>query len=177
MVNEYSAKHRRVPVNKVGTLTSSNPIFPTTAAGLCQSSFDPHDLSTNDEQYIMPNNGAERTPGHSDRAATLVTAARLYLNLPPAAPIHRDQINPNLNDYHSDQIEISSTLWIPDTTDWWCQWQEMHSKYTDLSSVASNIFSLLPHGVGVEASSSLGRDVIGWRQSIITSETLRTKWL
>ena len=40
--------------------------------------------------------------------------------------------------------------------------------------MASDIFSIIPHGVGVEAS-SLGRDVIGWRQSKTTGETLRKK--
>jgi len=41
--------------------------------------------------------------------------------------------------------------------------------------MAHNIFSNILHGVGVEASYSLGRDVIGWRQSQITDETLREK--
>jgi len=39
--------------------------------------------------------------------------------------------------------------------------------------VAQDIFSIIPHSVGVEASCSLGRDVIGWRQSKTTGETLR----
>jgi hypothetical protein len=39
--------------------------------------------------------------------------------------------------------------------------------------VAHDIFSTIPHGVGVEASFSLGRDVIGWRQSKTTGKTLR----
>jgi len=51
----------------------------------------------------------------------------------------------------------------------------MHSKYNDLSNVAQDIFSIIPHGVGVEASFSLGRDIIGWRQSKTTGETLREK--
>ena len=41
--------------------------------------------------------------------------------------------------------------------------------------MARDIFSIIPHGVGVEASFSLGRDVIGWRQSKTTGETLREK--
>jgi len=41
--------------------------------------------------------------------------------------------------------------------------------------VARDIVSIIPHGVGVEASFSLGRDVIGWRQSITTGKTLREK--
>ena len=72
-------------------------------------------------------------------------------------------------------MEIRSTFWIPDITDWWRKQEETHSKYADLSNVARDIFSIRPHGVGVEASFSLGRDVVGWRQSKTTSETLREK--
>jgi len=117
-------------------------------------------LSSDDDEYLTPNNVAEMTPGRSDRVARLLTAARLYLNLPPEAPKNWGQINPNLNDYHSDPMEISSTIWILDKTDWWHQQEETHSKYTDLSNVARDTFSIIPHGVGVEASFSLGRDVI-----------------
>jgi len=38
--------------------------------------------------------------------------------------------------------------------------------------VACNIFAIIPHAVGVGASFSLGRDVIGRRQSKTTGETL-----
>ena len=41
--------------------------------------------------------------------------------------------------------------------------------------MACDISSLIPHGVRVEASFSLGRDVIGWRQSKTTGETLGGK--
>ena len=58
-------------------------------------------------------------------------------------------------------MELGSTFWLPDITDWWCQEEETHSKYADLSNVGRDIFSIIPHGVGVEASFSLGRDVIG----------------
>jgi len=70
-------------------------------------------------------------------------------------------------------MEFSSTFWIPDNTNWCCQQEETHSKYADLSNVAGDIFSIIPHGVGVEASVSLARDVIGYRQSKTTGETLR----
>jgi len=50
-----------------------------------------------------------------------MTVARLYLNSPPEGTKNWGQINPNLNDYHSDQMQISSTFWILDITDWWCQ--------------------------------------------------------
>ena len=41
--------------------------------------------------------------------------------------------------------------------------------------MARDIFSIIPHGFGVEASFSLGRDVIGWRQSITTGKTHHEK--
>jgi hypothetical protein len=132
-------------------------------------------LSSDDEEDLTPNNLAETTPGQSDCAARLLTAARPYLESPPEAPINLGQINPNLNDYHSDPVEFSSAFWIRDITDCWHQLEETHSKYTDLSNVARIIFPTLPHGVRVEASISLGRDVIGWRQSKPTGETLREK--
>jgi hypothetical protein len=106
-----------------------------------------------------------------------LTAARLYSNSPPEASKNWGQINPNLNDYHSDPIEISSTFWIPDITDWWRQQEETHSKYADLSNIASDIFSIIPHGVGVEASVSFGQDIIGWRQSKTTVRLFAKKWL
>jgi len=72
-------------------------------------------------------------------------------------------------------MEISSTFWLRDITDWWRQQEETHSKYANLSNVARDIFSIIPHGVGVEASISLGRDVIGCMQSKTTGETLLEK--
>jgi len=101
-----------------------------------------------------------------------VTTARLYLNLPPQTPKNWGQISSNINDYYSDPREISSTLWLPEITDWWGQQEEMLLKYADLSNVAHDIVSILPHGVGVKASFSLGRDVIDWRHSETTGETL-----
>jgi len=47
--------------------------------------------------------------------------------------------------------------------------------YADLSNVARDIFSIIPHAVQVVASFSLGRDVIGWRPSETAGETLRKK--
>jgi len=175
VVNEYCAKHRRVLLNKLDTVPSSNPVPSATASGSYQSSFDPYNVSSDDEEYLTPKDVAETTPGRSDRAACSLNAARLYLNSPPEAPKNGGQINPNLNDGHSDPMEISSTFWIPDITDWWRQQEKTHSKYADLSNVARDIFSIIPHGVGVEASFSLGRDVIGWRQSNTTGETLQGK--
>jgi len=164
-----------VPVNIHETVPTSNLVPSATASGSNQLSFDPYDLSSDEEKYFRPINVAGMTPGRNNRAARLLTAARLFFNSPTEAPKKWGQINPNLNEYHSDPMEISSTLWIPDITDWWRQQEKTHSKYADLSNVARDIFSIIPHGVAVEASVSLGRDVIGWRQSQSTGKTLHEK--
>jgi len=173
--NEYCAKYRCLPVNKPGIVLSNNLLPFAMASWSGQSSFDPYDLPSNDEKYLTPDNVAETTPGWSDHAACLLTAARLYLNPPPEAPKNWGQINPNLNDYHSDPMEISSTFLKLDITNWWWQQEEMHSKYANLSNVACDIISIIPHGVGVEASFSLRWDVIGGRQSKPTAKTLHEK--
>jgi len=120
----------------------------------------------------MPNNVAETTPGQTDCAVRILNATRLYLNPPPQAPKNLAQSDPNLNDYHSGLMEIRSTFPIPHITDWWRQPEEIGSKYADPCNAASHIFSIIPHGVGVEASFSLHPDVIGNRQSKTTGETL-----
>jgi hypothetical protein len=137
-----------------------------------QTSYDGYNLSSNDDEYLMATNVAETTRRRCDCAARLLTATRLYLNSPPELPQNWGQTNLNHNDYRSDPLGISSTFWLPDITDWWPQQEETHSKYADLSNVARYILSIIPHSVGVEARFSLARNVIGWRQSKTTAETL-----
>jgi len=130
-------------------------------------------LFSYNEEYLTPNNVVQTTPGRSDHTVRLFPIARLYLNSPPEAPKTSAQNNPNLNDYHYDPIEISSKFWIPDITNWWRQQEEMNSKYTYHSNAVPDIFSIIPHGVGVEASCSLGGHFIRWSLSKTTGETLR----
>jgi hypothetical protein len=172
---EYYAKHRRVPVNTPQSLLRSNHISSPTPSQSCQSSFDPYDLSSDDEEGITPNNMAKTRPRRSDCAPRLLTATWLYLNSLPKAPTNWGQINPNLNYYHSNPMEFSSTFWILDITDWWRQQEETHSKYANLTNVAGDILSIIPQAVGVEASISRGLDVIGWSESKTTGKTLRKK--
>jgi len=96
--NEYFAKHWRLPVNKLETVPSNNLLPSAMASMSYQSSFDSYDLSCDDEEYLTSHNVAETPPGKSDRAARLLTAARLYLNSPPEAPNNWGEINQNLND-------------------------------------------------------------------------------
>jgi len=124
--HKYLTKHQCVPVDKPENIPSSNLIPSAMALGSGELFFDLYDLSSEDEEYLIPNNVAETTLGRSDHAANLWTAAMLYLNSPPDAAQNWGQIDPNLNDYHSDPMEISSTLCLWDRTNWWCQQEETH---------------------------------------------------
>jgi hypothetical protein len=162
-------------MNKQQIFPSSIHNSSAMASQFLQSSFDPYDLSSDDEEYLTPNNVAEMTPRPSDPARLKLTPTRLYLNSPPEATKNWGQINPNLKDYHSNPMEISSIFLITDITDWWRQQEETHSKYAHLSNVARDRFSIIPHCVGVEASYSLRQDVIGFRLSKSTGETIGEK--
>jgi len=95
---EYGAKHRSVPVIKPESVPSNN-VFPTApGSGSGQSSFDPYNLCSEYEEYIMPNNVAETTPGQSDQGAHLLTVHRLHMNSPPESANDWGQVNPNFND-------------------------------------------------------------------------------
>jgi len=96
------------PVTKLENTPNNNFSSSAMASRSGQSSYDPYDLSIDDDEYLLPTNVAETTPRRSDRAACLLTAARLYLNSPPELPQNWGQINPNLNDYHTDPMQISS---------------------------------------------------------------------
>jgi len=103
----------------------------------------------------------------------LIDHRQSLLNFPPEAPMNWGQIDPNLNDYLSDLMQIGSTCWIPDVTDRWRKEEEAVSMYPDLSNVACNIFSIIQHGVGVEASVPFGRYVMARRHSRTIGESLR----
>jgi len=72
-------------------------------------------------------------------------------------------------------MEIRGIIWLPNITDWLRQHGQTHWTYADLSNTPQEIISVIPHGVGVVASISRGRDYIGWRQSKTTGETLQEK--
>jgi len=72
-------------------------------------------------------------------------------------------------------MKIISKVWLLDITDWCRQQQEMNSMYADLSNLAGDIFSIIPDGVRVEVGITLVRDVISWRHSQTTDETLHKK--
>ena len=61
--NEYCAKHQRVPVIESECVPSKDILPSATASASGESSFDPYDLSCDDEQYLTPTNVAEMTPG------------------------------------------------------------------------------------------------------------------
>jgi len=106
--NEYCAKHRCLPVTTLENKLNNNFISSAIASRSGQSSYDPYDLSSDDDEYWMTDNVAKMIPRWSNRTAHLLIAARLWLNLPPELPQNRVKINPNLNAYHTDSMESSS---------------------------------------------------------------------
>jgi len=60
--NEYSAKHRRLPVIKPESILNINHVSSTMDPRSGQSSYDPYDLSSDNEEYLRPNNGPKRHP-------------------------------------------------------------------------------------------------------------------
>jgi len=171
--NEYCAKHRCLDVIKPKSVPSNNLFSSAMVWKSAESSYNHNDLSSDDEEYLMPKNVAETTPRWSDRTARVLKAARLHLNSPPESPPNWAQTYPNLNDWHSDQMEVCLTFWFPNITDWWHQQAETHSMYANPPNGACSVFSIIPHNVGVEERFSLGWDVIGWRQSKTAGEDLR----
>jgi len=162
--NEYCAKPRWVQVIEPESVASSKLVLSAKVSGSGSSSCDPYDLFSNDEEYLTPDNVAETTPRRSDHAACFLVTARLHLKSPSEAPKNWGQIDPNPNDYPTNPIESRSTIWLPDITDWLRQPEVMHTKYTEISPVTCAILSIIPHGVRVEATFPLCRDVIGWKQ-------------
>ena len=133
--------------------------FPSAAAsGAGLSYVDSSDLFTDDEKYITPKNMAEKTLSKRNYAACLFIAARLYINSLPESP---RQVNFIFSDSHFGPIDILSIFWVPDITYWWHPHETMHSKSADLSTLAYYTFTTIPYGVGVKASFSLAREVIG----------------
>jgi len=125
--NESCTKHRDLLVIKPERIPSNNHFFSVIASWSGQSSHDPYDLSSDDDKCLMRKSAADMTPRRSDRAAHWLTATTLHLISPPDVPQNRGQLNLNLNHSRTARMETSSTLWIPDITDWWCQQDEIHS--------------------------------------------------
>jgi hypothetical protein len=75
--NEYCAKHRRLLVIMFDITLNNNLSSFVMASRSGQSSYDPYDVSSDDDEYLIPTHVAETTPGRSDGAARSLTAARL----------------------------------------------------------------------------------------------------
>jgi hypothetical protein len=144
MKSEHCAKHWWELVNELQCVPSGKLVPSEMAFGFCQSSFDPYNLSSNDEEYLTPNNVAETTLGQCNHAAQEFSTTRLYMNSPPNAPWNRGQNNSNLNDYHADPIEISGTFWIQDITNRWRPQDDTHFWYAHICNVVRDIVSIIP---------------------------------
>jgi len=154
--NEHCIIHKCLPVTKPESVLHNNLVSSAMVSKSVQALYDPYDLSSNDEEYLMPKNVAETKPGQSDCAACWLTATRLNVNSPPEVPHNWGHIDPNLNNYHCSPMEISSTLLLADITVWRCQQEETHSMYANLFNVAYGILSIIPHCVEVKGDFPFG---------------------
>ena len=62
MENKYGAKHRCWPVIQRERVPGNKLFACATASGCGQLSFNPYDLCSDDEEYLMPKVVAETTP-------------------------------------------------------------------------------------------------------------------
>jgi len=149
-------KHRWLSIIEY-KIIPTNILFPSTIASASgQSSFVPYDWSSNNKEYIKPQNVAEITTSQCDCAVHLAIAGRLHLYSPHRSPNNWGQLKQNLNDYHSDPMLISSTVWIPDITKWRPIQEETHSKHADVANVARDILCIMSHDVRVVSCFSIG---------------------
>ena len=115
----YHHQHRQLSVIKPKKVRSNILFLSATASWSGQFSCDPYDLSSNNEWYLSPGNVAAMTPRQSDCAARLLTATQFNLNSPSEAPMLWGRVNPHLNHYHSDPMEIWNAFSLPHISDGW----------------------------------------------------------
>jgi len=96
--NQYCAIHWQISIIKPNNVPHSNIFLSAKASWFGQLTFVPYDLPSDDEEYSTPNNVATMTPSRSDRAPTILSAARLHLYSPPEPPMNCGQVDPNSND-------------------------------------------------------------------------------
>lgn len=116
--NESCPKHRHVPILKPKSVPSNYRIPSATAPEPRQSSFDHCDMSSDDEEYLTCKPVAKITPRQTDHTVHLPPAGRLYFISPHEQQQNWGQVDPDVNNYHSDPMAISNTCWLLDVTDW-----------------------------------------------------------
>jgi len=116
---EYCTKHRPLSVTTLENNQHSEVFRCLNAFVLGRASLNPYRWPYDQDEYLTSKCVAETRSRRRNCAEYPLTAARLNLNSPPDSPYTAGQVNPNFNDYHSDPMEMSSTFWLRDITDWW----------------------------------------------------------
>jgi len=84
--NQYSVKHRSLPIVKLQRVLSTRLYFSGIDFGCIESSCDLYDLSSKNAEYVIIKYVAKMTPTWSNRIARVLKVARLDLNLLPGLP-------------------------------------------------------------------------------------------
>ena len=116
------------------------------------------------------------TPARALQQDRLMEVARKYINSANADPATLGQHPPKTDDLKSDDPqEMTAAFWKPDVAAYWQAQENSLSEFAPLARMARDVFLVIPHSVGVEASFSLGRDIMGWRQCRTAGDTLQKK--
>ena len=110
------------------------------------------------------------------RQVRMMEVASKYINSVNADPAALGPHPPKTDNLKFDNPqELTATFWRPHVTAYWRVQEDSSTEYAPLARMAGDVFSVIPHGVGVEASFSLGQDVAGWRQCRTSGDTLQKK--
>lgn len=162
--NKYFEKYTHLRFIEPESVPSIN-LFPSAMVSTSwQSWLHPYHWSCDGKEYSIREDVLQTMPRWSNRTTCLSTAIRLHLNSLSEIPPIWGQVNLNLNDYHSSHIKISSTLKLLHLTHWWHHHESMHSKNTNFPNVVCDIFSIIAHGVSVEARLTSQQDLISQMQ-------------
>ena len=106
----------------------------------------------------------------------LMEVARKYIKSVNADPAALGQHPPKTDNLKSENPqELTAAFWKPDVAAYWQEHEDSCTEYAPLARMARDVFSVIPHGIGVEASFSLGCDVLGWRQCRTSGDMLQKK--
>lgn len=124
-------------------------------------------------EFMESSSSSSNLSKKAARKKKLMDAATAYLAGPVTDPLHR-RSNPEAIKV-VDALE--TRLACPDVADWWREQEKNETLFKPLAKMARDIFSVIPHGVGVEHSFSIARMVVSWQQHRMSAETLKQRMI
>lgn len=110
------------------------------------------------------------TPNHA-RQISLAAALRYLDEKPTEVPYTVVNALPAEEDI-TEPERMTKDFFRPDVLGWWREVERTEPSLKDLAAMARDVFSTVPHSVGVESSFSIARKAVGWQQSAISAGQL-----